>query len=66
MPHRLSLVVMDEVRDDPYLPGDTGELLISDWSGWRFDLHYETFSLLDGNKLARQVRKPRASPPTVR
>ena len=41
------------VRDDPKLQGDSGEVPISEWSGWRFDFHYENFSLLDGKKLAK-------------
>ena len=36
-----------EVRDDPYLPGDSGEALISERSGSRFDSCCEHFSLLD-------------------
>ena len=39
------------VRDDPKLPGDSGEAPISEWSGWRFDSHCEIFSLLDGEKI---------------
>ena len=39
---------MCEVRDDPKLPGDSGEIPISEWSGWQFDTRYEIFSLLDG------------------
>jgi hypothetical protein len=27
-----------------------GEVLISEWSGWRFDSRYEIFSLLDRKK----------------
>ena len=34
MPHRLVLVIMDEVQDDPKLPGGSGEVRISEWSGW--------------------------------
>ena len=34
MTHRLVLVVMDEVRDDPKLSGSSGEVRISEWSGW--------------------------------
>ena len=41
------------VRDDPKLQGDSGEVPISEWSVWRFDFHYENFSLLDGKKLAK-------------
>ena len=36
------------VRDDPKLPGDSGEAPISEWSGWRFDSRREIFSPLDG------------------
>ena len=34
---------------------DSGEVLISGWSGWWFDPRCEMFSLLDGEILARQV-----------
>jgi hypothetical protein len=44
-----------EVGDDPRLPDDRVEVPMSEWSGWRFDSHYEIFSLLDGENLARQV-----------
>jgi hypothetical protein len=41
-----------EVRDDLKLPGDSGEVPIFEWSGWRSDSCCEIFSLLDGkNKL---------------
>ena len=36
------------VCDDPKLLGDSGEVPISEWSGWLFDSYYEIFSLLDG------------------
>ena len=36
------------VQDDFEHPGDSGEVSISEWSGWRFDSRYESFSLLDG------------------
>ena len=39
-----------EVRDDPKLAGDGGEILISEWSGWRFDTCCKIVSLLDGKK----------------
>jgi hypothetical protein len=39
-----------EVRADPKLPGDSGEVPISEWSGWRSDSCYEIFSLFDGKK----------------
>ena len=35
------------VRDDPKLPGDSGEVPISEWSGWRFDSYRKIFSLPD-------------------
>ena len=34
-------------RDDPKLPGDSGDIPISEWSGWQFDSHCKIFSLLD-------------------
>ena len=37
-----------EVRDEPKLLGDSGEVPISKWSGWQFDSYCEIFSLLDG------------------
>jgi hypothetical protein len=40
-------IVCMHVRDDPKLSGESGEVFISKWSGWRFDSHYETFSLFD-------------------
>ena len=38
--------------DDPKLLGDSGEVPISEWSGWQFDSHHEIFSLLDGIKIS--------------
>ena len=35
-----------QVRNDPKLLGDSGEVSISEWSGWRFDSRCEIFSLL--------------------
>ena len=35
------------IQDDPELPGDSGEVPISKWSGW-FDSCCEIFSMLDG------------------
>ena len=35
------------VRDDPELPDDSGEVIISKWSGWRFNFRCVIFSLLD-------------------
>ena len=48
-------------RDDPKLPGDSGGVPVSEWSGWRFDSHCETFSLLD-MKTSYVSRQPRAHP----
>jgi hypothetical protein len=50
MPHRLVLVVMDEVQYDPKLLGGSGHVPISEWSGWQFKSCYEIFFLLDGGK----------------
>ena len=36
------------VRYDPRLPGDSGKVSNSEWSGWRFDSCCETVSLPDG------------------
>ena len=36
-----------KVQDDHKLLDDSGEVLISEWSGWRFDSHCEIFYLLD-------------------
>ena len=35
-----------EVRDDPKLFGDSGEVTIPEWSGWPFISRCENFSLL--------------------
>jgi hypothetical protein len=35
------------IRDDPKLPGHSGEVPIFKWSGWRFNSWGEIFSLLD-------------------
>ena len=35
-----------KVRDDPKLQGDSGEVLISEWSGWQIDSCCEIFNLL--------------------
>ena len=48
-------------RDDPKLPGDSGEVPISEWNGWRFDSRFEIFSLLDGEKLARKIRSQQST-----
>jgi hypothetical protein len=40
--------VNDWVQDDPKLPRDSGEVPISEWSGWQFNFRCEIFSLLDG------------------
>jgi hypothetical protein len=34
------------VRVDPKLPGDSGEVPISEWSGWQIDPRSATFSYL--------------------
>lgn len=36
------------VRDGPKLPCDSGEVPISEWSGWHFDSRCEIVSLFDG------------------
>ena len=36
------------VQDDTELLGDSKEVPISEWSGWRFNSRHEIFSLLDG------------------
>ena len=46
---------MMEVRDDPKLPGDSGEVPNSEWSGRRFNSHCEISSLLDEKKLAKYI-----------
>ena len=56
----------DAVRDDPKLPGDSGEVFISKWSGWWFNFHFKSFSLLDRKKTSWVGRKPRAHPPQGR
>jgi hypothetical protein len=38
---------IDQVRDDPKLLGDSGEVSIYKWSGWQFDSRFDIFSLLD-------------------
>ena len=54
----------DLVWDNPKLPGDSGDIPISKWSGWRFDSCYEIISVRDGeNQLGRQEAK---NPPTAR
>jgi hypothetical protein len=50
-----------KVRDDPKLPGDSGEVSIYEWSSWRFDFRCEIFSRLNG-KNSYVGRKPRAHP----
>ena len=35
------------VHDEPKLLGDSGEVPISEWSGWRFNSRCEIFSLID-------------------
>ena len=42
------LYVRTQVRDDPKLLVDSGEVPISKWSDWWFHSRYEIFSLLDG------------------
>ena len=39
--------MMYQVRVDPKLLGDSGEVPISERSGWRFNSCYEIFYLLD-------------------
>ena len=46
----IGFVQVVRVRDSPKLPGDSGDLPISEWNGWRFDFRYETFTLVDKNK----------------
>jgi hypothetical protein len=36
------------VQDDPELLGDSGEVLIFEWSGWRFNFRCVIFSPLHG------------------
>ena len=45
-------MLMVEVRDDPKLPGDSEEVPISEWSGWRLDFHCEIFSLYEPKVVA--------------
>ena len=33
------------VQDDPKLPGDSGEVPISEWSGWQFNSRCEIYFL---------------------
>ena len=42
-----------EVRDDSKLPDDSGEVSISDRSGWQFNSRYEIFSLLEEKNLTK-------------
>ena len=53
-------VVSNQVQDDFKLQGDSGEVLISEWSGRLFDSCNEIFSLLDRrNKLVKwEVKSP--------
>jgi hypothetical protein len=49
-----SFIILDtEVRDDPKLPGDSGVVPISEWSGWQFDYRCEIFSLTEQKIPAR-------------
>ena len=41
-------VIQPLVWDDHELPGDSGEVLVFEWSGWRFNSRCELFSLFDG------------------
>ena len=41
-----------QVRDDPKLLGDSGEVPISERSGWLFDSRCEIFLVLDGKKFS--------------
>ena len=43
-------IQLNLARDDRKLPGDSGEVPISEWSGWEFESGCEVFSLLDGKK----------------
>ena len=51
---------MLKVHNDPKLPGDSGEEFVFNWGGWRLSSRCEILYLLDGKKLARLNRKPRA------
>jgi len=50
------MVFIITVRYDPKLPGDSGEVPIFEWSGWRFDSYCAIFSLLD-QKEKRKKKK---------
>ena len=41
------VILMHMVPNDLKLLGDSGKVLIFEWSGWQFDSHREIFSLLD-------------------
>lgn len=43
-------IVYLEVWDEPKLPGDSGQVLIDEWSGWLFKSCCEIFSLIDKKK----------------
>jgi hypothetical protein len=43
----VKLLLLEKIRDDPKLQGDSEEVPISEWSGWQFDSRCEIFSLLD-------------------
>lgn len=45
---------MHEVQDVPKLPGDSREVPISAWSGWRCNSRCKIFSLLDQKKLLQE------------
>ena len=49
----ITLSGVARVQEDPKLPGDSGEVPISEWSGWRFDSRCDILSLLDRKKLAK-------------
>ena len=53
-------MALDIVRDDLKLPGDSGEVPISEWSGWWFKTCCEIFSLFDQTKTSWVDRKPKA------
>jgi hypothetical protein len=53
----LVVVEKSEVRNDPTLSDDCGEVPKAKWRGWQFDSRLEIFSLLDGKT---------KSPPTAR
>ena len=42
-------------RDDPKLPGDSGEVPISKWNARQFNSRCEIFSPLDKEKLAKKI-----------